>query len=62
MFDWKKYFKSSSKKAKFYLIIHGIIFTYTSGLWTMIAHNIGLLIGLLIYLGFYNSNYKKLYN
>lgn len=46
----KGYIKSFSKKSKIYLIIYGLIFTYTSGTWTMVAHNVGLILGLSIYL------------
>ncbi len=58
----KGYIKSFSKKAKIYLIVYGLIFTYTSGIWTMVAHNIGLILGLLIYLIYYFLIYKKKQN
>ena len=55
----KGYIKSFSKKAKIYLIIYGLIFTYTSGTWTMVAHNVGLVLGLLSYLIYYYLVYNK---
>lgn len=55
----KGYIKSFSKKAKIYLIIYGLIFTYTSGTWTMLAHNVGLVLGLLSYLIYYYLVYNK---
>lgn len=58
-FTEKGYIKSFSKKSKIYLAIYGLIFTYTSGPWTMAAHNVGLILGLIIYLIYYYSFYNK---
>lgn len=49
----KDYIKSFSKKSKIILAIYGLIFTYTSGTWTMVAHNVGLILGFLFYLIYY---------
>ncbi len=58
-FTEKGYIKSFSTKSKVYLAIYGLIFTYTSGNWTMIAHNVGLILGIVIYLAYYYLFYKK---
>lgn len=58
-FTQKGYIKSFSLKAKIYLVLYGLIFTYTSGTWTMAAHNIGLVLGLAIYLLYFALIYKK---
>ena len=55
----KGYIKSFSKKSKIFLIIYGTIFTYGSGTFTLVAHNIGLVIGFIIYLVYYYLIYKK---
>lgn len=55
----KGYIKSFSKISKIWLIIYGLIFTYISGTFTMVAHNIGLVIGFIIYLIYYFLFYKK---
>lgn len=55
----KEYIKSFSKKSKIYIILYGLIFTYTSGTWTMVAHNVGLVLGLSSYLIYYYLIYKK---
>jgi len=59
-FTEKGYTKTFSTKSKIYLAIYGLIFTYTSGNWTMVAHNIGLILGLIIYLLYYHLFYKKM--
>ncbi len=58
-FTEKGYIKTFSTKSKIYLAIYGLIFTYTSGNWTMVAHNVGLILGLAIYLLYYYLFYKK---
>ncbi len=60
----KGYIKSFSKKSKIYLIIYCLIFTYTSGTWTMVAHNVGLVLGLSSYLIYHYLVYskKKIFN
>lgn len=52
-FTNKGFIKTFSKKSIIYLVIYGLLFTYTSGTWTMVAHNTGLILGLLIYLVYY---------
>ncbi len=61
-FTNKEYIKTFSKKEKILLIIYGLVFTYTSGSWTMVAHNTGLILGVVIYLIYYYLFYKKLKN
>ncbi len=55
----KEHFKDYSKKVKIFLILYGVIFTYLSGTWTIIAHNSGLILGLLIY--FITEMFSKKY-
>lgn len=67
-FKEKEYAKKIIKKSqRIYLIIYGILFTWivpvlTNGMWSTIAHNIGLLIGIIIGLVFYKINAKTKLN
>lgn len=46
----KNFIKNFKKSSIIYLILYGLIFTYTSGNWTVVAHNIGLIFGIIIYM------------
>lgn len=45
----KSFIKNFKRKSIVYLILYGLIFTYTSGIWTIVAHNIGLILGIIFY-------------
>ncbi len=56
----KSFIKKFKKGAIIYMIIYGLLFTYTSGTWTIAAHNTGLILGIITYLIYYYGYKIKL--
>ena len=54
--------KEIKKSAKIILAVYGIFFTYLmneGSYWTLMAHNVGFLLGIGVYVGIYYLYFRK---